>query len=861
MAINKGNGIVIVEKGDSLWKIATEYHTKYGYSNTSSYVTRLKEINGLTSSNLIVVGQELKLTLSDDTIIENKPVSNNATRVTVTHFGLVSTSNDELFVSWKWGRESETEKYIVRWYRSWDLKGIAPYTDHEVTQTYDSYTPPSEVINSFAGKVSVAIKPVAKIKDTIENSDGSTSDVPYFTSDFSTVTDKLIFYYNKRAPSDIPDAPSVEIKDVTLTATLDSVPDEYPKVEFEIIKTTTPTDALEPRKSAVCNVIAGTASYSATVDLGHTYKVRCRYVNDLGSGEWSAWSGEGGTKPSTSSEITSYRAVTKTEIYLEWTAVANADSYDIAYTTNKRYFEGSDEYDISSDVRTISAIESTRYYLSGLETGDEYFIRVRAVNDHGTSGWSEYVSVVIGTKPTAPTTWSSTTTVIIGEDVIFHWQHNSEDGSKQSKAELEITYNGKTTIHTIETPDSEEDEDEDKLMHHALSTSGASEGATVLWRVRTAGATGEFGDWSIQRTVTIYAPATLFVNLYNHLNNVVTGFPLNIVANAGPSTQKPVAYHVAVYATEYYETTNEFGNKVTINNGDELYSKYFELSDHDLLVRLYPKDLDLNNNMSYRVTVTVSMDSGLTAQDHVTFRVEWLDELYEPNAEIFYDKSTYSMLIRPYCTDLLGALVDNVSISVYRREYNGTFTEIIKDVDNTRQSYITDPHPSLDYARYRIVAVSNKTGAISYTDLPAYYIGESAIIIQWDDIWRTFDNSDELSMTPPWSGSLLRLQYNIDVSEDFEKDVSFVNYVGREHPVSYYGTHRGETTVWNAEIPKSDKDTLYGLRRLASWMGNVYVREPSGIGYWAAVRPSFNQNHRSLVIPITLSITRVEGGA
>ena len=62
------------------------------------------------------------------------------------------------------------------------------------------------------------------------------------------------------------------------------------------------------------------------------------------------------------------------------------------------------------------------------------------------------------------------------------------------------------------------------------------------------------------------------------------------------------------------------------------------------------------------------------------------------------------------------------------------------------------------------------------------------------------------------------------------------------------------------DIPKSDKETIYGLRRLARWMGDVYVREPSGSGYWANITVSFSQKHTELTIPVSLSITQVEGG-
>ena len=107
---------------------------------------------------------------------------------------------------------------------------------------------------------------------------------------------------------------------------------------------------------------------------------------------------------------------------------------------------------------------------------------------------------------------------------------------------------------------------------------------------------------------------------------------------------------------------------------------------------------------------------------------------------------------------------------------------------------------------------------------------------------------------------ILKLPYNIDVSDSHSLDVSLVSYIGRKRPVSYYGTQLGQTSTWNLEIVKNDKETLYGLRRLAIYMGDVYVREPSGSGYWASISVSFSQTHCEMTIPVTLNITRVEGG-
>ena len=179
---------------------------------------------------------------------------------------------------------------------------------------------------------------------------------------------------------------------------------------------------------------------------------------------------------------------------------------------------------------------------------------------------------------------------------------------------------------------------------------------------------------------------------------------------------------------------------------------------------------------------------------------------------------------------------------------------------NNRGSFITDPHPALDYARYRIVARSKTTGSVSYYDMPGLPVGEKAVVIQWDEEWHPYENLDYASDQIIWSGSMLKLPYNIDISESNAIDTSLVEYIGRKHPVSYYGTQVGQTQTWSVDIPKTDTETIYALRRLSVWMGDVYIREPSGSGYWANISVSFSQKHLDTTIPVKFDIKRVAGG-
>ena len=88
-----------------------------------------------------------------------------------------------------------------------------------------------------------------------------------------------------------------------------------------------------------------------------------------------------------------------------------------------------------------------------------------------------------------------------------------------------------------------------------------------------------------------------------------------------------------------------------------------------------------------------------------------------------------------------------------------------------------------------------------------------------------------------------------------------MNYIGRKHTVAYYGTRVDVSASWSTDIDKLDEETLYAIRRLANWMGNCYVREPSGTGYWAKVTVSYSRKHLEPAMPIQINVTRVEGGA
>lgn len=886
----------IVKKGD----LPSPICKKYGIS-----LSQLVKLNHLKKNRygnyLIYVGQKLiisgKTTTSHSTP-DKKPSTKKSNCPKIIHFGIQSDTDSTVFATWEWSR-SNTDKYKVVWnYHTGDGVWFIG-EEKEITAEQSTYNAPSN-----AEKVRFKVKAISK-KHKVNK-----KEVSYWTADY---TDWKTYDFDNNPPK-MPPVPTVKIEKYTLTASLTNLDDiNATEIEFQVIK-----DNSKTYKTGVVTIKKWAASFSCTIEAGHSYTVRARSKRNKSYSGYSDYSDGAKTIPSTPASITSIKALSETSVQIEWDNVTNATKCEVQYTTKKIYF------DSSSEVKSITVESTTHAEITGLESGQEYFFRVRATNEQGESGWSEIVSITIGKAPAAPTTWASTTTAIVGEKVILYWVHNSEDGSSQTTAELELIIGDNKETHTI--TNTTEESEKDKTSQYVLSTFTYTEGTTIKWKVRTAGITGVYGDWSTQRVIDIYAPPTLSLSITDKAGTSLTAiesFPFYINGVTGPATQTPIGYHVTITSTETYSTVDEIGNVKMISAGDDVYSQFYDISEN-LALEISAHSVDLENGVTYKVTVVASMNSGLTVEESAEFEVAWTDEQYIPNAEISIDEETLCAYIHPYCDyyptiyykvelstttgtyvqtseiitetiegtsvdeaftengdvvyygtlssgtgvyfceveSKVSELVDGITLSVYRREFDGSFVEIGTGILNASNTFVTDPHPALDLARYRIVAISDTTGAVSYTDIPGVIVGETAVIIQWDEAWTEFDTANEDEMEQPaWAGSMLKLPYNIDVSDSNESDVTLVEYIGRKRPVSYYGTQLGSTSSWKVDVAKEDKDTLYALRRLAVWMDDVYVREPSGSGYWAYIKVSFSQEHCNLVIPVTLDITRVDGGA
>lgn len=799
-----------------------------------------------------------------------------------------------VFAQWTWNSEGFTstiDHYEVDWRYAlpttvsnkniWIIESLRTTSSVEAINN-DVYNVPDKAVAA-----NVRVRPISK-KHKVNGIDTS-----YWVADWSErVVIDMVSAEEAATDPPVPQTPSVLMEGLNLIAEVNIYDEGADIIEFNVVKDDSSDFGTVPAK-----IIFNHAEVRIPVDIGGEYKVRARSLRANGDvdasianatrGEWSEYSENVGTIPATPLQILSHRVESTTVVYLQWSEVSNITGYKIEYATNPDFF------DASGDVKSISTGPGPGYYVTGLDSGQNYFFRVRAVNNNGESGWTPIYSLILGTQPQAPTTWSDTTRGIIGEELYLYWTHNSEDKSSQKAAQVELTigrdvtivnpteltdgstpsfyiFNTLMTINQVLVDDSQDDivdQDSDTLL--ASSIIPYSERTSVSWRVRTKGIAEEWSEWSTQRTIMLYSEPTIALyvgddSTYNNRVNEVRHYPLYIHAEAFPEIQKAIGYTVSIIATEPYETVDRVGDIVSIRDQQTVFEKYYPATDGNVLdVSLLANDVNLDNDITYTLDVNVVMDSGLTGVSSWTFAARWDDVDLTPDAEVTINKETLCAYIRPYCMTENGDYILNVLLSIYRVEYDGRFVLIADGVANG-ETTIVDPHPALNYARYRVVATSIDTGEMGFRDIPGAFVGETSIVIQWDEAWRSFETYDGTIegefATSVYSGSMVKLPYNVEVSDSTDLDVALSEYIGRSHPVSYYGTQLGVKGSWNAVIPRDDIQTVYALRRLAVYRGDVYVREPSGVGYWANINVSFSKRYSEMTIPVSLNVTRVEGG-
>lgn len=723
----------------------------------------------------------------------------------------------------------------------------------------NAFNVPNYSIPEQAVKIRIKSKIVAQTYED-EHFGGQ---LEYWYTEYSTWAEFDLSILDPPTPSS---GPSVDITaNGRLTATLSNYTittagNAKLYVEFQILQDSANVIASGENMRVPLNYGYAELKYIVPTD-GHNYRVRARGVIGTNKfGEWSAWSETKYTGPATPKSLISAQAYGVDRVKLTWERVESADTYVIEYIDKQELF------DVSGSAKTAETSDNVTMYVTDRFSGDDFgktwYFRVKAKNSTGSSGWTNVLSCTLARTPSAPTTWSETGVIPLGDIARLFWVHNAEDNSNETQATItyRLSTDPENPIEVVINDDPSDENVSDMIHTYEIDTSEYETGCMIYWSVKTKGAAPDYSDSSAERQIGVYANPTVSFTV----DSEIVALPIEFRATAEPPQQTAVSWNVSITALEEYSTVDNVGNTIHINAGQVIYSKFLDASFNIVDFSIGAGDVTLENNIQYSITVTVGMNSGLSASTTHEFTVSFSYDVPDPDAEILLNSDDFSASIRPYVyNNDINGYDGSVVMSVYRKEYDGRFVAIAKNLANTGYTSVIDPHPSLNSARYRIVATSLNTGHSSYIDLSGASFNVAGMVIQWGDTWSEYDpdmSGDRIYEEPKWTGSLVHLPYNVDISEEVDPDVALIEYIGRSAPVTYFGTQLGVGGSWSTVIAANDYDTIYALRRLAIYRGNAYIRSSNGIGYWAQVNVSFQKTNREVTIPVTFTVKRVEGG-
>ena len=534
---------------------------------------------------------------------------------------------------------------------------------------------------------------------------------------------------------------------------------------------------------------------------------------------------------------------------LTWANQAETgDGYEIRYSSNAEV----DLLETASGAYQETTVSGTAASctIGGLDPAETWRFAMRRTNGAGSSEWATTPSggniaqTVIATTPEAPTVTSTRLAYAMGDTIPFEWSHNDEDGSEQQGAEVQLSVEGGTAT-TISVSGSQN--------YHDWTATGDS-GDTVTWRVRTLGL-GEdnWSPWSETRSFRIWAAPTCSLSLMDASGDIegqaLTALPLRATVEAtvdGTGENDVIEWWLEVVSIDGYETTAADGSVLKVAPGSVTWSRTDTASSSDWSQTdgsahgFSIGAADMRFMGGYLVRAGLLTAQGLASESD-TIWVECMfseSSVGEPTAELTVDSTDYTCAISCESRDSEGALAP-CTLSVYRIEAGGDAILVESGLENDGTAQCSDPHPNFGKCTYRVIATHSATGAQAFTEVVAD-VPVPGILIQWD-------------------GGSLTLPYNLELDESYAPDVVLRGYEGRKDPVSYFGTQRGRTASWKAEVSKREHTAeVAAARELAGHMAPCYVRDPAGNGYDAVITSmKIGRSNMSGAVSISLEVSRV----
>lgn len=666
----------------------------------------------------------------------------------------------------------------------------------------------------------------------------------------TTYSDPMLVYMG---PLSEPSSVTVSTNDSTYRATITAennseVPDSFLEVVFR--------RSSQPSRDYVCGIIPH-GSMSVTVQCPNwsqedaiafgvravqgSYEAKTRadgvtqYTVIANMTSKYVWNG--GTVPQAPGDVAAVRSETAGEVIVTWDwPWEEADTAELSWASNPNAWESTD----GPETFTINSMYAAKWRVSNLETGQQWYFRVRlgkTEDEVVTYGpYSDIVTVLLSDAPDVPVLSLTSAVITKGGPLSASWGYVSNDGTPQAYAELCLaTVNGSTI--TLSDPIAHTE----TAQHVEIDTSEWDEGSTYYLCVRVVSKSGQWSEWSDPVAVSVADPVTCSVStndlpitaLTDRTARVLSEMPLELtVTGAGTGGQTAV---VIIRAEEYHMIRPD--EKVQDGFDGETIVSYSQTGEAPITITEDMVIGRLDDGASYYLLAMASDENGQSATVRLPFEVHWAHQAEIPTVTCQVEDEIAKITATAPAGYVSGDVCDIYRLSADKPQ------QIIKG-GSFGVTYV-DPYPNIGNYGYRVVDRTSNGDYITADERPA-----------WADV---SGGIEEYSIIVDFNGERIILPYDIDLSNGWMKDFQVTNYLG--------GSQKGD---WNPAVTRTgtysvalfageDDEMIEGLRNLADYPGICHIRTPEGSGFACDIQVSEQKFHDSWEqVIFTLEVTQVD---
>ena len=571
----------------------------------------------------------------------------------------------------------------------------------------------------------------------------------------------------------------------------------------------------------------------------------------------SAVQKSGGTVPVAPANVTASAGSIPGTIRVTWDWTwTGASTAELSWADHIDAWESTDE----PQTYSVSKARTSAWNISGLATGQTWYVRVRLVSGGDTptyGAYSEIQEVSLASAPLVPVMDLSAGVITEDGEVTATWGYSTTDGTGQAGAVI-AEYDPEDSSDNPYTPIAQLTSQQSYTI--SAAEQGWQVGETHLLAVSVVSGSGlESDGWSAPVPVTIAEKVvcTITSNSFGSVTETTTDENGNTVTNTYTALQSmPLTVVVTgagvaggttlvIERAQDYTIDRPYEDQQTSFAGETVYisanpvvnsgtgESTFTVTMGDLIGRL-------DDGAFYNLIATVQDDLGQSDSKEIEFMVAWTHQAEEPTASVYIEDSVaYLSPIAP-ASYQAGDVCDIYRLSIDRPEL------VYKGAD-FGQTYV-DPYPTIgQYGGYRFVTRTADGDTTTTAQTLAWYdTDEGSLDVRYNII--DFD------------GGQVELTYDVDISNDWQKDFEQTAYLG--------GSVQGD---WNKAVKRSGSVNATGveaingdlaeeMRRLAAYPGICHVRTKDGSSYAADVQVSEKYNYASGVKTrdYSLKISRVE---